>query len=95
MRSALVALEVVGQLNKIPIDSSAIAKEHALDIKEPSIEQLTRIAKTQSFRAKLKSLKPSQIASYPLPCIAQSKENTYVVILKVDTEKLYFSQNSF
>ena len=95
MRSALVALEVVGQLNKIHIDSNAIAKNYALDEREPSIEQLTRIAKEQSFRAKLKSLTPTQIASYPLPCIAQSKEGTYVVVLKIDTEKeqmLVFSE---
>lgn len=87
MRSALVALEVVGQLNKIAIDSSAIAKNHALDEKEPSIEQLVRIAKEQSFRAKLKLLKPEQISSYPLPCIAQTKEGTYIVVLKIDKEK--------
>ena len=95
MRSALVALEVVGQLNKIHIDSNAIAKNHALDENEPSIEQLTRIAKEQSFKAKLKSLNPVQIASYPLPCISQSKEGTYVVVLKVDIQKeqmLVFSE---
>ncbi len=95
MRSALVALEVVGQLNKIHIDSNAIAKNHALDENEPSIEQLTRIAKEQSFKAKIKSLNPVQIASYPLPCISQSKEGTYVVVLKVDIQKeqmLVFSE---
>ena len=87
MRSALVALEIVGQLNKISIDSSAIAKNYALDENEPSIEQLIRIAKKQSFKAKLKSLTPAQIYAYPLPCIAQTKKGSYVVVLKVDKEK--------
>ncbi|WP_331774712.1 cysteine peptidase family C39 domain-containing protein [Sulfurospirillum sp. 1612] len=87
MHSALVALEIVGQLNKTAIDSNSIIKNHGLGESEPSIEKLVNIAKEQSFRARLKSLTPSEIASYPLPCIAQTKEGSYVVVLKIDKEK--------
>jgi len=87
MRSALVALEVVGQLNRIAIDSTAIARKYALDANEPSIEILARIAKEQGFKTKLKSLTPAQMEKYPLPCIARKKEAGYIVILKIDLEK--------
>lgn len=87
MRSALVALEVVGQLNRIAIDSTAIARKYALDANEPSIELLARIAKEQGFKAKLKSLSPAQIEKYPLPCIARKKDAGYITILKIDGEK--------
>ncbi|AOO64216.1 peptidase domain-containing ABC transporter [Sulfurospirillum halorespirans] len=87
MRSALVALEVVGQLNRIAIDSTAIARKYALDANEPSIEVLARIAKEQGFKTKLKSLTPAQMEKYPLPCIARKKEAGYIVILKIDLEK--------
>lgn len=87
MRSALVALEVVGQLNRIAIDSTAIARKYALDANEPSIEVLARIAKEQGFKTKLKSLTPAQMEKYPLPCIARKKEAGYITILKIDLEK--------
>jgi subfamily B ATP-binding cassette protein HlyB/CyaB len=87
MRSALVALEVVGQLNRIAIDSTAIARKYALDANEPSIEVLARIAKEQGFKTKLKSLTPAQMEKYPLPCIARKKDAGYITILKIDLEK--------
>lgn len=87
MRSALVALEVVGQLNRIAIDSTAIARKYALDANEPSIEVLARIAKEQGFKTKLKSLTPAQMEKYPLPCIARKKDDGYITILKIDLEK--------
>ncbi|WP_333804284.1 peptidase domain-containing ABC transporter [Sulfurospirillum sp.] len=87
MRSALVALEVVGQLNRIAIDSTAIARKYALDANEPSIEVLARIAKEQGFKTKLKSLTLAQMEKYPLPCIARKKDAGYITILKIDLEK--------
>ena len=49
MQSALTALEIAGKLNRIPIDSRSIVKEYALSENEPSIEELTRIAKHQEI----------------------------------------------
>lgn len=87
MRSALVALEVVGQLNHIAIDSSAIVRKYALDAATPSIEILARIAKEQGFKTKLKTLSPTQIEKYPLPCIARKLDGGYITLLKIDVEK--------
>jgi subfamily B ATP-binding cassette protein HlyB/CyaB len=84
--SGLIALEVVGQLNQISIDSQAIIRNYALE-DELSIEQLVRIAKEQGFKAKIKTLSPLQMSKYPLPCIAQNKDGSYVSILKIDIQK--------
>lgn len=84
--SGLIALEVVGQLNQISIDSQAIIRNYALE-DEMSIEQLVRIAKEQGFKAKIKTLSPLQMSKYPLPCIAQNKDGSYVSILKIDIQK--------
>lgn len=87
MYSALVALEVVGQLNKIAIDSKAIIKKHALEESEPTLNQLIRIAKDEGFKTKLKKLSLSNLSKYPLPSIAYLNENKFVTILKIDEEK--------
>lgn len=87
MRSALVALEVVGQLNKVSIDSQSIIRNHALDGKKPSIEMVAKIAKEQNFKIKIKSLDVEKLASYPLPCIVKRKNGGYACILKIDEDK--------
>jgi subfamily B ATP-binding cassette protein HlyB/CyaB len=87
MRSALVALEIVGQLNKISIDSTAIVREYALE-HAPSMQRLVKIAKDKSFKAKIKSLLLEDFQKYPLPAIARRVGNgNYVVLLQVDFEK--------
>ncbi len=87
MYSSLVALEVVGQLNKISIDSKAIIKKYALTNEEPSIEELLRISKDEEFKSKLKKLTLSNLNKYPLPAIVRLKDGMYVTILKLDLEK--------
>lgn len=88
MRSALTALEIAGKLNRIPIDSRTIIKEYALTEEEPSIEQLTRIAKEQGFRSSIKKLSIEKlIKNYPLPLIIQKNDNTYMSIIQVNEEK--------
>ncbi|MDR1007540.1 MAG: type I secretion system permease/ATPase [Campylobacteraceae bacterium] len=86
MRSALIALEVVGQLNKIAVDSQSIIREYALE-GEPSIEVLVKIAKERGFKAGIKELKLKELMKYPLPAISKRKNGGYVVILKIDEEK--------
>jgi subfamily B ATP-binding cassette protein HlyB/CyaB len=86
MRSALIALEVVGQLNKTPIDPQAIIREYALD-GEVSMEMLVKIAKHKGFKASIKDLNLEHLTKYPLPAIAKRKDGGYVVILKIDNAK--------
>lgn len=87
MRSALVALEIVGQLNKIAIDTQAIVRIYALDGKTPSFEMLVKIAKEQGFKTKIKDLSLEKLAAYPLPCIVKRKNGSYACLLKIDTQK--------
>lgn len=88
MQSALIALEVAGKLNRIPIDSRSIVKEYALSEDEPSIEELTRIAKYQGFRSSIKKLPIEKIVkNYPLPAIILKKDGTYISIIQFNEEK--------
>ncbi|MBL4729785.1 MAG: type I secretion system permease/ATPase [Sulfurimonas sp.] len=88
MLSALIALEIAGKLNRISIDTRSIIKEYALGEEEPSIEELTRIAKYQGFRSSIKKLPLEKIIkNYPLPAIILKKDSTYMSIIQVNEEK--------
>lgn len=98
MQSALVALEVVGQLNQISIDSRSIIKEHALGEEEPSIEELTGVAKKEGFKASIKKLSIEKIIeNYPLPVIVLKQDGSYMTIIKANQEShelLVFDKSS-
>ncbi len=88
MHSALTALEVAGKLNRIAIDTRVIIKEYALSEHEPSIEELTRIATAQGFRASIKKLPIEKlIESYPMPIIVHKHDGTYMSIIQANSEK--------
>lgn len=88
MQSALTALEIVGKLNRISIDSRSIIKEYALSEDEPSIEELTRIARHQGFRSSVKKLPIEKlIKNYPLPLIVLKNDGTYMSVLQTNEEK--------
>lgn len=88
MQSALISLEIAGKLNRIAIDSRSIVKEYALSENEPSIEELTRIAKHQGFRASIKKISiEKMVANYPLPMIVLKKDETYLTIIQANAEK--------
>ena len=98
MHSALISLEIVGQLNKIAIDSKAIIKKFALTNEEPDEKLLLRIAKDEGFKSKFKKLTLDNLLKYPLPAIARLKDGMYVTILRIDLEKeellLFDKQNN-
>lgn len=98
MYSALVALEVVGQLNKIAIDSKAIIKKFALTNDGMDEKLLLRIAKDEGFKSKFKKLTLDNLSKYPLPAIARFNDGMYVTILRIDLEKeellLFDKQNN-
>jgi len=88
MHSALIALEIAGKLNQIPIDTRSIIKEYALGDEEPSIEELARIAKHQGFRSSIKKLSIDKIVkNYPLPIIVEKSNGSYMSIIQLNEEK--------
>ena len=88
MHSALIALEIAGKLNRIPIDARIIIKEYSLDDDEPSIEELARIAKHQGFRSSIKKLPIEKlINNYPMPIIVQKANGSYMSIIQFNEEK--------
>jgi len=89
MHTALVALDIAGSLNHINIDSIGISKEYALeDGKEPTIQELARIAKHQGFRVAIKQLPLGKLVdNYPMPIICLLDNGEYRAILKGSSEK--------
>lgn len=88
MHSALIALEIAGKLNRIPIDSRTIIKEYSLDDDEPSIQELARIAKNQGFRSSIKKLPIEKLVkNYPMPIIVQKENGSYMSIIQFNEEK--------
>ena len=89
MHTALIALEIAGSLNNINIDSRGIAKEFALEDEiEPTIQELARISKRQSFRTSIKKLPLEKLVkNYPMPIICQMNNGEYRAILKANVVK--------
>ncbi len=89
MHTSLIALEIAGSLNQVNIDSRGIAKEYAFeDEVEPTIEQLARIVKKQSFRVSIKKLSIGDlIENYPMPIICEMNNGEYRAILNGSKDK--------
>ena len=90
MQTALIALEIVGQLSQVSIDTRSIIKEFALDDNEVEIKQLTRILSKIGFKSSLKKLPISKLVdNYPLPAIVEKTDGTYCTIIKASKEKCH------
>lgn len=86
MTTGLMAFEVVARLNRVDVDSRAVVREYGLD-GEVTPEELLRIAKRFSFKAKRKTVPLERlVADYPLPAIGVLKSGGYAVALKLDAE---------
>lgn len=87
--TALIALEVVAQLNKTTLDTRAIIREQSLNDANISLAELNRVLKQQQFKAKIKAFniqKPTH-KRYPLPIIFSTKSGFYSVLLQLNTGK--------
>ncbi len=88
MNTALIALEIVARLNQVDFDTRAVSREFGITDAELLPEEVLRIAKKYSFKAKHKQLTLEQIAGkYPLPAIMIFKDGSYAVLLKVALEE--------
>ncbi len=89
MHTALIALDIAGNLNQVNIDSRSIVKEYAIeDGKEPTIEELARIAKNENFRISIKKLSIDKLVeNYPMPIICLMKDGEYRAILRANKAK--------
>ncbi len=88
MQTALICLEIAGQINKIAVDSRAIVKDFALSENEPTLEELTRIAVRLGFKSSIKQLSIEKLASsYPMPIIFQTNDGIYIPIVQINDEK--------
>ena len=85
MTPGLVAFEVAARLNRVDVDTRAVIREFGLQ-GEVTPEELLRIARSFSFRARRKVLALDKLAAdYPLPAIGVLKSGGYAVALKLDS----------
>lgn len=86
MQTGLIAFEIVARINRINLDLRSIIREYSINEAEIEVEELLRIAQNCEFKAKTKKDTLENIVrKYPLPAIFVKKDNTYSVLLKVDT----------
>lgn len=86
--TGLACLDIVARMNRIDIDMRAIVREYGIETIDLPSEELMRVAKNAGFKVKRKHIKIEDISpKYPLPAIAQLKDNSYVVILGVKNEE--------
>lgn len=87
MQTGLQCLDVIAKINQIDIDIRKIIKEYAVSQEELSKEELVRICKNSDFKAKIKTILPSEIdGKYPLPAIIIQKDGSYSCLLKINSK---------
>jgi subfamily B ATP-binding cassette protein HlyB/CyaB len=86
INSGLLCFEVVARINQVDVDLRAISREFAVTDEELTPAELLRIAKKNGFKAKRKSLELTEITKYPLPALAHCRDNSFLVLLRIDLE---------
>ncbi len=86
MQTGLQCLDVIAKINQIDVDIRKIIKEYAISQEELKKEELVRICKNSDFKAKIKTLTPTEIdGKYPLPAIIIQKDEAYSCLLKINS----------
>ncbi len=87
MQTGLQCLDVIAKINQIDVDIRKIIKEYAISQEELKKEELVRICKNSDFKAKIKTVLPSEIeGKYPLPAIIIQKDGAYSCLLKINSK---------
>lgn len=87
MQTGLQCLDIIAKINQIDIDIRKIVKEYAISQEELSKEELVRICKNSDFKAKIKTILPSEIENkYPLPAIIIQKDGSFSCLLKINSQ---------
>ena len=86
--TGIACLDIVARMNRVDVDMRAIVKEYGIETVDLPPEDLMRIAKNTGFKIKRKKIEIAEISpQYPLPAIAQMKDNSYVVILGIKKDE--------
>lgn len=97
MQTGLICFELIARIHQIGVDLRMVKREYGLNEEEVTTEQLLLIAKSFSFRARIKKLALNTLLEkYPLPALVILKDKTYGVLLKASEEEkkvLVFSPN--
>lgn len=88
MQTGLIAFDIIAKINGISIDLRSIIREYSLNEDEIEISELLRILKQFEFKAKIKIMQPEEIEkAYPLPAVIINRDNSYSVLLKINSEE--------
>lgn len=97
MQTGLTVFDAIAKINGISIDLRSVIREYSLSEEEIEVDELLRIMKRFDFKAKLKQIPVKEISNgYPLPAVIILKDNTYALLLKINSENervLIFSVN--
>lgn len=88
MQTALICLELLGRINRITMDLRTVTREYGIGEEELTREQLLLVAKNLGFKARIKNMPPGDLLQkYPAPVIVIFTDNTYGVLLRINTEE--------
>jgi ATP-binding cassette, subfamily B, bacterial HlyB/CyaB len=88
MSTGLIVFEIIARMNQLEVDVRTIAREYAIGNREVTTAELLRILKHFEFRARIKKLGLAQLAKkYPTPAIALLKDQSFCLVLKIDSAK--------
>ena len=88
MQTALICLELIAKINQINVDLRTVTREYGIADEEFTREQLLLVAKNLGFKARIKRMPPEELLrKYPAPVIVIFADNTYGVLLRVNTEE--------
>jgi subfamily B ATP-binding cassette protein HlyB/CyaB len=79
--TGLIALELLGRFNKVPINIRHITREYGIT-QDISAEEFVRISRRLGFKTKLKRFSKRNISRYPIPSVIIAKEGDFGVLLK-------------
>ncbi|OGI23251.1 MAG: peptidase C39 [Candidatus Melainabacteria bacterium RIFOXYA12_FULL_32_12] len=87
MQTALISFELIARINRINVDLRSIVREYGITDSDLTKEELIRVVKNFEFKAKLKKMPLANLSEkYPLPAIFIYKDNSYGVVLKVNSQ---------
>ena len=88
MQTALVCLELIARINQINVDLRTVNREYGIADKEYTTEQLLLVSKNLGFKARIKKMSPGELLrKYPAPAMIILQDNTYAVLLRINTEE--------
>ncbi len=90
--SGLQALVVLARLHGVPADEAQLRHQFGETGRPLTDRELIRAAKQLGLRAGMRTVVPEELSRVPLPAIAKLADGRYVILAKVEGEKVLLQQ---